>query len=158
MFLIIAKGKKMDRRKFLSLSVVAAAIVPASLSAIDFRATKPDTWTAHTVDDAIKALYGEVALVEEGVKVKAPKVASNGGAIPVTIKSDISAKTVSLFQDVNPEAAVAVFNVSEGGIVDFMTKIKMKASGKITAIVEGTDGKFYVGYKTLEVALGGCEG
>jgi sulfur-oxidizing protein SoxY len=148
----------MDRRKFLSLSMVAAAVVPASLSAIDFRATKPDTWTAHNVKDAVKALYGDVALVEEGVTVKAPKVASNGGAIPVTIKSNISAKSVALFQDANPEAAVAVFTVAEGGIVDYMMKIKMKASGLITAVVEGTDGKFYVGTQSLEVALGGCEG
>jgi len=148
----------MDRRKFLSLSMVAAAVVPASLSAIDFRATKPDTWTAHNVKDAVKALYGDVALVEEGVTVKAPKVASNGGAIPVTVKSDIPAKTVALFQDANPEAAVSVFTVPEGGIVDYMMKIKMKASGKITAVVEGTDGKFYVGTQSLEVALGGCEG
>jgi sulfur-oxidizing protein SoxY len=148
----------MDRRKFLSLSMVAVAVVPASLSAIDFRATKPDAWTAHTVQDAVKALYGDVTLVEEGVTVKAPKVASNGGAIPVTVKSDISAKSVALFQDANPEAAVAVFTVPEGGIVDYMMKIKMKASGKITAVVEGTDGKFYVGTQSLEVALGGCEG
>jgi sulfur-oxidizing protein SoxY len=148
----------MDRRKFLSVSMVAVAVLPASLSAIDFRATKPDTWTAHTVEDAIKALYGDIKPEEKGVAVKAPKVASNGGAIPVTIESDIAAKTVALFQDANPEATVAVFSVAEGGIVDYMMKIKMKKSGKITAIVEGTDGKFYVGTQSLEVALGGCEG
>lgn len=148
----------MDRRKFLSVSMVAVAVLPASLSAIDFRATKPDTWTAHTVEDAIKALYGDIKPEEKGVSVKAPKVASNGGAIPVTVESDIAAKTVALFQDANPEATVAVFSVAEGGIVDYMMKIKMKKSGKITAIVEGTDGKFYVGTQSLEVALGGCEG
>lgn len=148
----------MDRREFLNLSVVAAVAIPASLSAIDFRATKPDTWTAHNVADSINALYGDVKLEESGVKVNAPKVASNGGAIPVTVKSDIPAKTVSLFQDTNPEATVAVFTVPEGGIVDYMLKIKMKASGKITAVVEGVDGKFYVGSQSLEVALGGCEG
>jgi sulfur-oxidizing protein SoxY len=148
----------MDRRKFLSVSMVAVAVLPASLSAIDFRATKPDTWTAHTVEDAIKALYGDIKPEEKGVTVKAPKVASNGGAIPVTVESDIAAKTVALFQDANPEATVAVFSVAEGGIVDYMMKIKMKKSGKITVIVEGTDGKFYVGSQSLEVALGGCEG
>jgi len=142
----------------MSLSMVAVAVLPASLSAIDFRATKPDTWTAHTVADAIKALYGDIKPEEKGVKVKAPKVASNGGAIPVTVKSDIDAKTVAIFQDANPEATVCVFDVQEGGIVDYMAKIKMKKSGKITAIVEGTDGKFYAGTQSLEVALGGCEG
>lgn len=148
----------MDRRKFLSLSAVAVAVLPASLSAIDFRATKPDAWKAHTVADGIKALYGDIKPEEKGVTVKAPKVASNGGAIPVTITSDIPAKTVALFQDANPESAVAVFSVAEGGIVDYMMKIKMKASGKITVILEGTDGKFYSGSQSLEVALGGCEG
>jgi hypothetical protein len=34
----------------------------------------------------------------------------------------------------------------------------MKKSGKITAIIEGKDGKFYSKKLTLEVALGGCEG
>lgn len=148
----------MDRRKFMSLSIVAAAVLPASLSAVDWRATKPDTWTAHTVADAVKALFGDIQPEEKGVNVKAPKVASNGGAIPVTVSSDIAAKTVAVFQDANPEATVCVFDVQEGGIVDYMMKIKMKKSGTITAIVEGTDGKFYVGKVTLEVALGGCEG
>lgn len=148
----------MDRRKFMSLSIVAAAVLPASLSAVDWRATKPDTWTAHTVADAVKALFGDIQPEEKGVNVKAPKVASNGGAIPVTVSSDIAAKTVAVFQDANPEATVCVFDVQEGGIVDYMMKIKMKKSGTITAIVEGTDGKFYVGKVALEVALGGCEG
>lgn len=148
----------MDRRKFLNLSIIAAVVVPAGLSAIDFRATKPDTWTAHTVADSIKALYGDIKPEEGSVTIKAPKVASNGGAIPVTIKSDIAAKSVVLLQDANPEATVAVFTVHEGGIVDYMLKIKMKKSGKITAIVEGLDGKFYMGSQSLEVALGGCEG
>ena len=155
---VIHKGNKMERRKFLSLSIVAAAVLPASLSAIDFRATKPDAWTAKAVKDAIKALYGDIKPEEKGVSVRAPKVASNGGAIPVTIESDISAKTVAVFQDTNPESAIAVFDVAEGGIIDYYMKIKMKGSGTITAIVEGTDGKFYIGSQSLEVALGGCEG
>jgi sulfur-oxidizing protein SoxY len=151
----------MNRRKFLGLGVMAVAAMPATLSAlstIDFRATKPDTWTAHKVDEAVKALYGDIKAEENGVTVKAPKVASNGGAIPVTVKSDISAKSVAVFQDANPEATVCVFNCDKDSIIDYMFKIKMKASGTITAIVEGQDGKFYKGAITIEVAKGGCEG
>ncbi len=151
----------MNRRKFLGVGIMAVAAMPATLSAlstIDFRATKPDTWTAHTVADAIKALYGDIKPEESGVSVKAPKVASNGGAIPVTIKSDIPAKSVALFQDANPEATVAVFSTDKDSIIDYMMKIKMKKSGTITTILEGQDGKFYKGAITIEVALGGCEG
>ena len=148
----------MERRKFLGLSVAAFAALPVLLSATDFRATKPDAWTAKTVEDAIKALYGSAELIEKDVKVKAPKVASNGGAVPVTVQSDIPAKTVTIFQDANPESAVATFELNEYSIIDFGLKIKMKQSGTITAVVEGTDGKLYIGKQTLEVALGGCEG
>ena len=157
----------MNRREFLGFGVMAVAALPAILSAagsIDFRATKPDIWTAKNVDAAIKALYGDIKPEEKGVTIKVPKVASNGGAVPVTVKSDISAKTVALFQDMNPESAVAVWSVPEGGIVDYFLKIKLKATdensgnGTITAIVEGTDGKFYIGKQSLQVAKGGCEG
>jgi len=149
----------MDRRKFLGLGMTALALVPAtSLHALDFRKEKPDTWTAHTVDDAIKALYGATATESKDVSLKAPDVASNGGAIPVSIKTAIDAKTVALFQDSNPESAVAVWTVQEGGIVKYSTKIKMKKSGTITVVVEDKDGKLHSAKKTLEVALGGCEG
>lgn len=149
----------MDRRKFLGLGMVALALVPAtSLHALDFRKEKPDTWTAHTVDEAIKALYGAEATENKDITLKAPKVASNGGAIPVTIKTSIDAKTVAMFQDANPESAVAVWTVPEGGIVSYTTKIKMKKSGTITVVVEDKAGKLHSMTKTLEVALGGCEG
>jgi len=150
----------MQRRKFLSLStlIAFAAMTPVQLSAENYRATKPDVWTSHTVDDSIKKLYGTRTTIQEGVKLTAPDVASNGGAIPVDIKSDISAKSVALFQDANPEAAVIVYTVHEGGIIDYSLKMKMKASGTITVVVEGRDGKLYSANKTLDVALGGCEG
>jgi len=151
----------MNRRNFIGFGVLAMATLPATLSAlssIDFRKKKPDVWTAHTVPDAIKAMYGDIKVEESGVTVKAPKVASNGGAIPVTVKSDIAAKSVTVFQDANPEATVCVYACDKDTIIDFFCKIKMKKSGTITAILEGQDGKFYQGSKTLEVALGGCEG
>ncbi len=140
------------------LSLVAVAAMTVSLSATDYRAEKPDAWTAHDVPTAIKALYGEITPAEGDIKLKAPKVASNGGAIPVSVKTDIPAKSIAIFQDANPEAAVVVFAVTEDMVEDFSLKIKMKKSGTITAIVEGKDGKFYSKKLTLEVALGGCEG
>jgi len=149
----------MDRRKFLGLGLAAVALVPATtLNAIDFRATKPDAWKATTPADAIKGLYGDITPIEEGVKVKAPKLAENGGAIPIKIKSDIQAKSVALFQDSNPRSAVAVWTVAEGGIIDYGIKIKMKKTGNITVIVEGTNGKFYSKVLPIEVSKGGCGG
>lgn len=140
------------------LSLVAVAAMTVSVSATDYRAEKPAAWTAKTVPAAIEALYGKITPVEGDIKLKAPKVASNGGAIPVSVKTDIPAKSIAIFQDVNPESAVAVFEVPEGTEANFSLKIKMKKSGSITAVVEGKDGKFYETKLSLEVALGGCEG
>jgi len=150
----------MRRRTFLSLAAGACALaaVPASVRAEDFRRSRPTVWTAKTVDDAVKALYGSAATVAEGVTVVAPEVASNGGAVPVDVTSGIDAKTVAIFQNVNPESAVIVYDLNAYSIIDFSIKIKMKASGTITAVVEGKDGRLYSGSKTLDVALGGCEG
>ncbi len=140
------------------LGLVALTAITVSLNAIDYRVEKPDAWTAKDVPSAIKALYGEISPAEGDIKLKAPKVASNGGAIPVSVKTDIPAKSIAVFQDANPEATVAVFAIPEGTSADFSMKIKMKKSGAITAIVEGKDGKFYSKKISLEVALGGCEG
>jgi len=149
----------MERRKFLGLGLVAATLIPASLSAVDFRKEKPDAFTAHNVADAIKALYGDIKFEEKGdLTVKVPKIASNGGAIPVSIQSGLELKSIALFQDANPESAVAVFTIGEGMIVNYMTKIKMKGPGEVTLVAEGKDGKFYKTSKKLDVALGGCEG
>ena len=149
----------MDRRKFLGLGLATLALAPmTTLNATDFRKEKPDAWKGTTPEDAIKALYGDAKAEEKDVTIKAPKLAENGGKIPVVVKSDIEAKTVALLQDSNPRALVAVWTIPEGGIVDFSVTMKMKKSGKITAIVEGKDGKFYSKVLPIEVSKGGCGG
>jgi len=153
----------MERRKFLSMTMgaLALAVVPASVKAEDWRKAKPAVWTAKNVNDAIKAMYGDVKLVESGVKVSTPDVAASGGAVPVNVKSDIKAKTVAVFQNANPESAVIVFDINKYAIIDYDMKMKLKSVGDpitLTVVVEGQDGKHYVGYRTLDVALGGCEG
>ena len=150
----------MERRKFIGFGIFAAtvALVPGTLSAEDYRKTKPEAWKAHTVEDAIAKLYGTSTTIEQGVTLTAPDVAANGGAVPVDFSSEIAAKSVAVFQDANPESAVCAFTLNENSIIDFSIKIKMKQSGTLTVVVEGKDGKLYSAKKTLSVALGGCEG
>jgi sulfur-oxidizing protein SoxY len=159
----------MERRKFLSLTLgaLALAVVPASVKAEDFRKSKPAVWTAHTMDDAIKAMYGTTTTIEKGVKLSAANVsfdsattatAANGGAIPVNFSTKIEAKTIAVFQDANPEAAVCAFTVNKYSVNEYSIKIKMGNPGSIKVIVEGTDGKLYSATQKLNVAKGGCEG
>jgi len=150
----------MERRNFLNvtLGALALAVVPASVKAEDYRATKPAVWSAHTVDDAIKAMYGTTTLIEEGVSLTTPDVASNGGAIPVDFSTDLDIKSIAVYQDADPEAAVCAYTTTKYSINNYSIKIKMGKSGTITIVAEGNDGKLYAAKKTLDVALGGCEG
>ncbi len=150
----------MERRNFLNLTLGALAIaaVPASVRAEDYRRTKPATWSAKTVDDAIKAMYGTSELVMEGVTLKTPDVASNGGAVPVDFSTDLDVESLLLLQDANPEAAVMAITTNKYSINKYSVKIKMGKSGTITIVAKGKDGKLYAAKKTLDVALGGCEG
>jgi sulfur-oxidizing protein SoxY len=141
----------MERRKFLGLGLVAITLAPASLSAIDFRTTKPAAWSAKTTDDAIKALYGDIKATESGIKLTVPKKASNPGAVPVKIKSKIAMKSLTILQDANSAAAVATFTMDKDTIVDLSIKIKMGKPGTITVIGEGQDGKFYSVSKKVDL-------
>ena len=151
----------MNRRDFLSFagSAIALSVIPMNLSATDFRKSKPDVWTAHTIDDATKALYNVKDVIEsDQIKLTVPKINSSGGAVPVKFSTTLDAKTVALFQDANPESAVAVYEVNRYDLKKYEAKIKMGKSGTIMVLVETTDGKIYMTKTTTEVAAGGCEG
>jgi len=148
----------MNRRKFLTMSVVTALTLPIASWATDYRAERPATWTAHTVDDAVKALYGDVKLIESSdITLKMVKVSSNGAQIPLGVKTDLDVKSIAIFQDVNPESAVAVFTVHEGMIADYSVKFKMAKSGEVTVVAEGRDGKYYKTSQKIQTSPG-CEG
>ncbi|RLA81183.1 MAG: thiosulfate oxidation carrier protein SoxY [Epsilonproteobacteria bacterium] len=151
----------MNRRNFLSFagSAVALSVIPMNLIAEDYRKSKPSVWTAHNIDDATKALYNiKDAIHSDEVQIEVPNINSSGGAVPVKFGTTLDAKTIALFQDANPESAVAVYEVNIYDVKQYEAKIKMAVSGTIMVLVEGTDGKIYMNKAKTEVAAGGCEG
>ena len=154
----------MERRKFLGLGagILAATMVPMSISAQNYRETKVDLWKVKNekgkpgVDAAIKALFGTDKVEDGKVKLKAPDIAENGAVIPITAKAK-DASRIAIFQDANPEAAVAVFDVPKNGIADYSIRIKMQQTGNVVVVAE-VDGKLYKTSKTVKVTIGGCGG
>ncbi len=154
----------MERRKFLGLGagILAATMIPAGLSAQNYRETKVDVWKVKNekgkpgVDAAIKALFGTDKVEDGKVKLKAPDIAENGAVIPVTLKAE-GASRLALFQDANPEAAVVVFDVPKNGIPDYSLRIKLQKTGNVVAVAE-IDGKLYKASKVVKVTIGGCGG
>jgi len=150
----------MQRRKFISLGAisVAATIIPTGVNATDFRKEKPEMWEKEDSSEAIKALFGDITPITGKIKIKAPKLAENGGSVPIGMKSNIEVTTVALFQDANPRSAVVVFELAEGGVFDLKIKIKMRKTANITVIAKGKDGNFYSQVQKVEVSIGGCSG
>ena len=149
----------MNRRNFLSLGfgAVAIAAIPEKLSAIDFRETLPKAWTATKVDDAIKEIFGSSTLTEGSINLSAPDIAENGAVIPVSFDTTLNATKIAVFQDANPESAVAVFSIPENAVIDYAIRIKLAKTGTVTVVAEA-NGKLYAVSKLVKVTIGGCGG
>ncbi len=149
----------MNRRNFLGLSlgVAAVSMIPASLSAEDFRASKPKVWSATKVDEAMKAMFGTTATTVGGINLSAPDIAENGAVIPISFDTNLKAKTIAIFQDANPEATVAVFTMGAKSIANYALRIKMQKTGTVTVVAD-VDGKLHSVSKVIKVTIGGCGG
>ncbi len=149
----------MKRRKFLNIGLVAVAAIPASLSAVNFRESQPNVWKAEKSVDAIKEMFGDAKLIEsDKIKMVAPKLAENGGSIPITLKSDLDIETVAFFQDANPRSATIVFSVPEGQKVDYSFRIKMRQTAFVTVVAKTRSGELHTIKKEIDVSIGGCGG
>ena len=152
----------MDRRKFLGVGLVAFAAIVApttDLKAVDFRATKPEAWEVEKTVDGIKALFGATPTQSDKISFKAPKLAENGGSIPITVKSKLDLETIALFQDANPRCLSCVFSVPAGAIIEYDFRIKMRQTAFVTVVgKERGTGKLYSTTKEIDVSIGGCGG
>ena len=129
------------------------------LHAEDYRQTKPEAWQATTIEDAITKLYGKKTMQSDSrVFIKAPKLASNGGQVPLHIETTIDAKSIAILQDVNPKSLVAVYSVLPYSSPNYLLKIKLKSvDATIIVVVEGKDGKLYTNSQLVQAERAGCE-
>jgi len=174
----------MDRRKFLGVGLAAFAVMMApttDIEAVDFRATKPAAWESEKTADGIIALYGKKG-TENAVKAagiakggstagkmidsdaknfsfKAPKLAENGGSIPITIKSKLDLESVAFFQDANPRCLSTVFTIPVGAIIEYDFRVKMRQTAPVMVVgkVRGKD-EYHFSRKEIDVSIGGCGG
>lgn len=149
----------MNRRNFLGLGlgVAAVSMISSTLSAEDFRASKPKVWTATKADEAIKEMFGTTATTVGGINLSAPDIAENGAVIPISFDTKLKARTIAVFQDANPEATVAVFTMGAKSVADYAIRIKMQKTGTVTVIAD-VDGKLHSVSKVVKVTIGGCGG
>jgi len=110
----------------------------------DYRISNPKVFEKITINQAIKNLYGSKKPISGHIFIKVPKVARNGGLIPIEVKSDIDLESFSLFTDENVYPLIALVEFGKNKINNFKFSFKSK-QGCVTlvAVGKGKDGKLY---------------
>jgi sulfur-oxidizing protein SoxY len=149
-----------SRRKFLNLLTVGSAACLTLLTPISsFAAWASDAFNATKIDDAYKNLFGSSEMVEsDEVKLKVPKIAENGGAVPVSVKTSLKdVESINIFVKDNPTPLTASFKIPAGTIPDVSSRIRLAETSTVTAVIKA-GGKLYSKSQEVKVTIGGCGG
>jgi Predicted secreted protein len=93
----------------------------------------PKAFMAKSSEEAIKDVYGSNAVAKDDKAVlKLPDIAENGSAVPVTVSTSLeNAKTMTIFIDGNPHPLAVSWELQEGSIAKFSTRVKMRKQQKL---------------------------
>ncbi len=140
------------RRDVLSLAAAGLAALAAGLTGLlPVRSARAANETQLAI-----ALFTKGALpLEGGVRIKAPEIADNGGAVPVQVSAE-GARRIALFADGNPSPGVAVFTFGKWVKTAASTRIRLAGSQKLIAVAEMADGTFRTTSRSIKVTAGGC--
>jgi sulfur-oxidizing protein SoxY len=111
----------------------------------------------------LKEISGGRPIRKGHVSLDMPAVAEDGRVVPVIIESDLPmtpehyVQAVHLIVDHNPDAHLAAFHLTPAlGPVSISTRIKMKRTTWVRAIVRTSTGDVWAGYTRVLVTLNGC--
>lgn len=156
------------RRRFLrtAAGLIAAGLVARSeFAAATGRAFGPEDPEVpnEKVARILKDLFADRPIRRGHVDLDMPVVAEDGRVVPVVIESDLPmtgdrfVKGVHLIVDHNPDAHLAAFHLTPAlGRVSLSTRIKMKRTTWVRAILETNTGEVWAGYARVLVTLNGC--
>ena len=160
----------MKRRNFFKISfalAISAIMMPYNLFAINFRKTKAEIWSIpnnlklgtkdlKATNIVMKEIFGTAKTIKSHVNLQAPKVVENGAIIPIGVSTKLKAKTIALFQSANPEVLIAIFDIHERSIPDYVLRIRLQDSAILTAVIQTKSGELYSASQDITVVVGGC--
>ena len=159
------------RRAFLrACAITAAGIATSSTIAERLHAAgtswaDPDDPEAPNEEVAriLERISGGRPIRRGHVSLDMPLVAEDGRVVPVIIETDLPmtaekyVKAVHLIVDHNPDAHLAAFHLTPAiGSASISTRIKMKRTTWVRAIVETSTGEVWADYSRVLVSLNGC--
>ncbi|HZP98156.1 MAG TPA: thiosulfate oxidation carrier protein SoxY [Reyranella sp.] len=146
---------RLTRRRALSGALGAIASVLAARQAL----ATPDSareWLASLAKGTPQA--GKVTL-------KAPEIAENGMAVPLTVSVDSEmseksyVKALYIAADGNPNPPVAIYEFTPlAGKAEVSLRVKLSQTQNFVAVAEMNDGTLYKASREVKVTIGGCGG
>jgi len=136
----------------------ALAAIAATIAARNAFATPDQTrdWLAQQAKGTPK---------EGKVTLKAPEIAENGNAVPVTVsvESEMSAtsyvKAIYVAADGNPNPGVITYEFTPlAGKAEVQFRTRLAQTQKLVAVAEMNDGALYMASREVKVTIGGCGG
>ena len=151
----------MLRRNFVK-SLACLPLASAVLGAVGnfARAAWPSgAFKNKELDAAIADLFGTASYVEDDmVKLKAPEIAENGAVVPIEIGGDLATMAVAVFVEKNPQPLSFHMQLEKQAVLPVSSRIKMRESSNVLALVQTADGKLHASHKEVKVTIGGCGG
>jgi sulfur-oxidizing protein SoxY len=165
----MSHSEETPRRAFLRSCAAAAAglIASGTLSRAEqlLAATGPEDPEVPNEEVAriLKEISGGRPIRRGHVSLDMPLVAEDGRVVPVIIETDLPmtaedyVKAIHLIVDHNPDAHLAVFHLTPAlGSVSITTRIKMKRTTWVRAILVTSTEEVWAGYARVLVSLNGC--
>ncbi len=136
-----------SRRQLLRLGVATAVALhlPAGLS----RAANND------FIGAIERFTAGKVPEDGAIRLDAPEIADNGGAVPVYVGAT-GARRIALFADGNPNPEVAVVSFGKTVLPGINVRIRLARSQNLIAVAEMADGTYRKRTQWIAVTVGGC--
>jgi sulfur-oxidizing protein SoxY len=111
----------------------------------------------------LRAHFGTRPIKDGHVSLDLPEVAPDSREVPVFIETDLPmepgryVKAIHLMVDHNPDIYVAGFELTPAlGKASIDTRIKMRRSSQVRAIVETNTGELWWAHKLVYTTLNGC--
>jgi len=115
------------------------------------------------VQQVLHQLFGDRPVQEGHVQLDVPSVAADGRVVPVMIESDLPmsasayVKAIHVLVDNNPDIHLAAFRLTpEIGQAFVSTRIKMRMTSQVRAILETSDGAVWGTATEVRVTVNGC--
>jgi len=145
-----------------SLKVLLCSLLfTSSTYAVDYHKTHPQAWEATSLNASAIALYGKkkFSTIKQTLNMEliTPKaLVENSQQIPIRVRSNIPAKSVTIFIDKQDKALVAVFHRDNFEKIDLSVNIRLESKGTVFVVIESLTGVLYYKRAFIDVLCLPC--